>query len=85
MTEAEAEKNTQITLIGTTVAESGKEFVYEGETEACEGCPHSGNCLNLDEGIRYRITDVREGGQNLDCAIHDERSVRAVEVTEPPV
>ncbi|MDY7081086.1 MAG: UPF0179 family protein [Halobacteria archaeon] len=78
-------KDTQITLIGTELAEAGTEFIYQGETEACEGCSHRNNCLNLDEGVRYRVMDVREGGQELDCAIHDGKAVRAVEVAESPV
>jgi len=76
--------DTSITLIGTSLAHEGQEFVYRGETEACEGCPHRGTCLNLNEDVRYRVTEVRDGGQVLDCAIHDE-GVRAVEVEEAPV
>ncbi|MDY6765472.1 MAG: UPF0179 family protein, partial [Halobacteria archaeon] len=30
-------KDTQITLIGENIAEVGKEFIYRGETDACEG------------------------------------------------
>ncbi|MDY6765473.1 MAG: UPF0179 family protein, partial [Halobacteria archaeon] len=47
-------------------------------------CPHRKSCLNLKEGVRYRIMEVREGGQTLDCAIHDG-GVRAVEVAESPI
>ena len=75
---------TNVTLIGTRLAEPGQEFVYQGETDACEGCPFRNQCLNLSEGSRYRVTDVRDGGQTLDCAVHDE-GVRAVEVEPTPV
>ena len=68
-----------LTLVGTRLAEEGTEFVYRGESDACEGCPYRGQCLNLAEGVRYRITDVRTNAQTLDCAVHDE-GVRAVEV-----
>jgi hypothetical protein len=68
-----------VTLIGTRLAEVGREFVFQGESSACEGCPYRGQCLNLEEGTRYRITDVRENAQTLDCAVHDD-GVRAVEV-----
>lgn len=68
-----------ITLIGDRLAESGTEFVYEGEAEACAGCPYRSQCLTLDPGRRYRVTDVRENAQLLECALHD-RGVRAVEV-----
>ena len=70
---------TQVTLIGDRLASPGTEFVYEGESTACEGCPYRQQCLNLSEGVRYEVTDVRENGQLLDCAVHDT-GVRAVEV-----
>jgi hypothetical protein len=69
----------KVTLIGTRLADVGTEFVYEGESSACEGCPYRSQCLNLVEGRRYRVTGVREGGQTLECAVHDT-GVRAVEV-----
>ena len=69
----------QVTLVGARLAEVGREFVYRGESRACEGCPYRSQCLNLEEGTRYRITDVRENAQTLDCAVHDV-GVRAVEV-----
>ncbi|MFB6155668.1 MAG: UPF0179 family protein [Haloferacaceae archaeon] len=68
-----------ITLIGTRLAEVGREFVFRGESADCAGCPYRGQCLDLSEGTRYRITDVRDNAQTLDCAVHDE-GVRAVEV-----
>ena len=68
-----------ITLIGTRLAEPGQEFVYQGEAAACEGCPYRDQCLNLSEGVRYRVSDVREGAQTLDCGVHDT-GVTAVEV-----
>jgi hypothetical protein len=68
-----------VTLIGTRLADEGVEFVYRGESAACEGCPYRSQCLNLSTGVRYRVTDVRENAQTLDCAVHDE-GVRAVEV-----
>jgi hypothetical protein len=73
-----------VTLIGTRLAEPGVEFVYQGESAACEGCPYRGQCLNLEEGRRYRVTDVRENAQTLECAVHDG-GVRAVEVEPAPV
>ena len=68
-----------ITLIGTRLAEPGREFVYGGESSLCEGCPYRNQCLNLSEGVRYRVTDIREGAQTLECAVHDA-GVTAVEV-----
>jgi len=68
-----------VTLIGDRLAEVDVEFVYRGEAPGCEGCPYRSQCLNLTEGRRYRITEIRENAQLLDCAIHDS-GVRAVEV-----
>jgi hypothetical protein len=74
----------KVTLIGSRLAEEGTEFVYGGESTACEGCPYRGQCLNLVEGRRYRVTDVRENARTLDCAVHDT-GVRAVDVEPAPV
>ncbi|UIO98748.1 UPF0179 family protein [Halobaculum sp. CBA1158] len=71
---------TTVTLVGTALATEGTEFVYGGEASACEGCPYRDQCLNLVEGRRYRVTAVRDGTQTLDCAVHADASVRAVEV-----
>ena len=73
----------RVTLIGDRLAAEGTEFVYQGESAACEGCPYRGQCLNLTEGRRYRVTTVRDSGV-LDCAVHDT-GVRAVEVEPAPV
>ncbi|WP_058366079.1 UPF0179 family protein [Haloparvum sedimenti] len=70
---------TSITLVGTRLADVGREFVYGGEAPGCEGCPYRSQCLNLSEGTRYRITGVRDNAQTLECAVHDA-GVRAVEV-----
>lgn len=74
------ESMSTVTLVGPRLAEPGTEFVFDGEAPGCDGCPYREQCLNLDEGVRYRITDVREGGQELDCAVHASGSVIAVEV-----
>jgi len=74
----------QVTLIGDRLATPGTAFVYGGESAACEGCPYRQQCLNLTEGVRYEVTSVRDGGQLLDCAVHDT-GVRAVEVEPAPV
>ncbi|MEF8800022.1 MAG: UPF0179 family protein [Halolamina sp.] len=68
-----------VSLVGARLAEPGTEFVYQGSSSACEGCPYRSQCLNLTEGKRYKVTEVRENTQILDCAVHDT-GVRAVEV-----
>jgi len=75
---------TALTLLGTRLAEPGTEFVYRGETSACEGCPYRDQCLNLTEGRKYRVTDVRENAPTLDCGVHDA-GVVAVEVEPAPI
>jgi len=75
---------TQVTLIGTRLATEGQEFVYHGESAACEGCPYRQQCLNLTEGRRYRVIKQREGASTLDCAVHDS-GVTAVEVEPVPI
>ncbi|MEF8774888.1 MAG: UPF0179 family protein [Haloarculaceae archaeon] len=73
-----------LTLLGTRLAEVGREFVYRGESSACEGCPYRDQCLNLVEGRRYQVTSVREDANTLECAVHLD-GVRAVEVEPAPV
>jgi hypothetical protein len=75
---------TQVTLIGSRLASEGTEFVYHGEADACEGCPYRDQCLNLTEGVKYRVSDVRSGAQTLECFVHDD-GVQAVEVEPVPV
>ncbi|MFB6113228.1 MAG: UPF0179 family protein [Halodesulfurarchaeum sp.] len=68
-----------LTLVGSRLASEGEEFVYQGEASGCSGCPYRKQCLNLEEGRRYVVQDVREGGQELECAVHAD-GVKAVEV-----
>jgi uncharacterized protein (UPF0179 family) len=68
-----------VTLVGSRLAEPGTEFVYHGEADACAGCPYRSQCLNLEQGRKYRVASVRENAQTLECAMH-AGGVRAVEV-----
>lgn len=68
-----------VTLIGESLATEGREFVYEGEASGCAECPYRQQCLNLEVGNGYRVTDVRDGAQSLPCAVHAD-DVVAVEV-----
>jgi uncharacterized protein (UPF0179 family) len=74
-----------VTLVTPRRAEPGAEFVFRGAAPGCEGCPYREQCLNLEEGVRYRVTDVRDGGQRLDCNVHADGAVVAVEVEPAPV
>lgn len=73
-----------LTLLGSQLADLDNEFVYRGETTACEGCPYRDQCLNLTVGRRYQVTDVREDAPTLECAVHNE-GVIAVEVEPAPI
>jgi len=73
-----------VTLIGTRLASEGTEFVYNGESSDCEGCPYRDQCLNLTPGRRYRVSEVRESASTLDCAVHDT-GVTAVDVEPAPI
>lgn len=73
-----------LTLVGERLAEPDTEFVYHGEAPGCSGCPYRDQCLTLTAGRRYRVTDVRENANTLECAVHDG-GVRAVEVEPAPV
>lgn len=69
----------EVTLVSERLAERGREFVFHGPADGCTGCPYRDQCLNLTEGRRYRITELREGAQRLPCAVHED-DVIAVEV-----
>jgi uncharacterized protein (UPF0179 family) len=73
-----------LTLVGSRLAEPGREFVYRGEASACDDCPYRDQCLNLTEGRRYRVDSVRENGSTLDCGVHDS-GVVAVDVVPASV
>lgn len=73
-----------VTLIGTRLASEGREFVYNGDSPDCEGCPYRDQCLNLTPGRKYRVTETRDDASTLDCAVHDT-GVTAVEVEPAPV
>ena len=77
------EEKVKITLIGTSLARPGLEFIYEGELAECEGCKVFKVCNNLQPKKRYRIVGLRNGAMH-ECRIHHE-NVCAVEVIESPV
>ena len=72
---------TKVTLIGTTYARQGVEFIYEGEVAACEGCKVKKACHNLVKGRKYRIVTIRT--THHECPVH-LNGANAVEVMEAP-
>lgn len=73
-----------VTLVPEALAEEGSEFYYVGQMDGCAGCRLERVCYNLDEGHRYRVTEVRD--QSHGCPqLGDERVVAvSVEVVVTP-
>ncbi len=66
-----------VTLIGENLAKTGKELVFYGVNMGCKACRLKSACMNLEEGRRYVIKNVRDNRH--DCKVH-EGGVKAVEV-----
>jgi uncharacterized protein (UPF0179 family) len=75
-------ERSKITLIGTTLAKPGLEFVYQGALPACVHCKVRKACNNLRVGRKYRIVSVRN--TQHDCLVH-LNGASAVECVEAPV
>jgi uncharacterized protein (UPF0179 family) len=75
-------EKSKITLIGTTLARPGLEFVYQGALDACSSCKVRKACNNLRVGRKYRILSVRN--TRHDCQVH-LNGASAVECVESPV
>ena len=71
-----------ITLVGRALASEGSEFYYMGPADECEGCRFGKVCHNLEPGVRYRVSSVRE--QEHGCALLEDEKVVAVEVEKVP-
>jgi len=78
-----AEPDATITLIGSRLATTGKEFIYRGPSGECEKCKLKITCLNLEKNKKYRVINLRKG-MELDCMLHDT-GVKAVEVVPCPI
>ncbi len=70
-----------ITLIGSRQAKEGSRFVYMGPLGECKECKLKGVCLNLEQGVLYEVTGLRD--KVHDCEVHDE-NVRVVVVEKRP-
>ena len=73
----------KITLAGKNLAIEGMEFIYEGESPACEGCKLHKVCHNLRPRRRYRIVNVRTNTLHS-CNVHNEGAY-TVEVVVAPI
>lgn len=77
-----AEAKTKVTLVGTVLAKTGVEFIYEGEAPECDTCKVKKACNNLQRGHKYRIVTVRT--THHECPVH-LNGATAVEVMEAPI
>ena len=73
----------KITLAGKNLAIEGMEFIYEGESPACEGCKLHKVCHNLRPRRRYRIVNVRTNTLHS-CNVNNEGAY-TVEVVVAPI
>ncbi len=71
-----------VTLVGEQLAKKDNSFIYMGSLSECKDCKLKNVCFNLEEGCRYKITNVRD--VRHDCKIH-EGGVRIVEVEKTPL
>ncbi|HRX33014.1 MAG: UPF0179 family protein [Methanoregulaceae archaeon] len=77
-----AELKSKVTLIGTELAQTGLEFVYEGMIPDCESCPVKKACNNLKVGKKYRVVGIRPTRHA--CSVH-LNGAQTVEVVESPI
>lgn len=75
-------ERSKITLIGTDLARTGLEFIYQGPLAVCDQCKVRKACNNLRVGRKYRILSVRN--TQHDCPVHHNGAC-AVECVESPV
>lgn len=76
------ETKTKVTLVGTVLAKTGVEFIYEGEAPECDTCKVKKACNNLQKGRKYRIMTIRT--THHECPVH-LNGATAVEVMEAPI
>jgi uncharacterized protein (UPF0179 family) len=68
-----------ITLIGTSLAVEGLEFMHQGTSSQCENCRFKNTCIdNLEEDRIYVITEVKD--TQHPCPIHEGGKVTVVNV-----
>lgn len=67
-----------ITLIGTSLAKKGLVFTFNGGSTKCESCRFKRSCLNLEEGRKYVITNVKRVTHK--CPLHKDGKVQTIEV-----
>ena len=65
-----ADVKTKVTLVGTVLAKQGVEFIYEGETAACETCntrcPNEVELVNVMDTLREMAIEEGVKGKEQD-------------------
>ena len=77
-------EETIVTIVGSSLAKEGTDFVYCGSVEECESCSVSKVCHNtkLRAGRRYTVVTVRPAKHA--CSLHED-GVIAVEVVDADI
>lgn len=68
----------KISLIGADLAKEGLEFTFVEPLKECTECRIKNVCFNLEQGMSYRITGVRE--KENPCLIFNKEKVNTIEV-----
>ena len=71
-----------ITLLSERVAKQGTEFIHRGPMPECKDCKLKVACLGLEEGRKYRVTNIRS--KKHQCKLTGEMAI-IVEVEEIPI
>ncbi len=68
----------KISLIGVDLAKEGLEFTFVEPLKGCTECRIKNVCFNLEPGMSYRITKVRE--KENPCFVFNRDKVNTIEV-----
>lgn len=72
----------KISLIGVDLAKEGMEFTFVEPLKGCTECRIKNVCFNLESGVSYRITKVRE--KENPCFVFNKDKVNTIEVEPTP-
>ena len=75
---ADGSKVAMVTLVGTSYAKVGCEYVQGVPGDECASCRWVSFCFNIPTGRRFRVISTRR--IEHDCLIHSDGKVHAVEV-----
>ncbi len=61
-------RKSKVTIVGSTYAHVGYQFIYEAKLPECESCSIEKVCHNLEPGKRYEIVAIRAASHA--CPVH---------------